>query len=45
MEVEDNVDDILITPRNFCFVLLIDGNNILLPLEMAHPGQVHQHNS
>ena len=45
MEVENDVDDILIAPRYLGFVLLIYRNNILLPLEMAHPGQVHQHNS
>ena len=45
MEVEDDINDILIAPCNLGFVLLINGYDIFLPLEMAHSGQIHQHNS
>ena len=41
MKVKDDIDNILVSPRNFGSVLLINGNNIFFPTKLPHPSQIH----
>lgn len=43
--VEDDVDDVLVAPGDLHPVLLVDGDDVLGPLEVAHPGEVHEHDA
>lgn len=43
MEMKDYINNVLISERDFQLILLIDGYNILHPLEFAHTRQIHQH--
>ena len=45
MEVEDDVDDVLVAPRDLGLVLLVDRDDVLLPAKVPHPRQVHQHHA
>lgn len=45
MIMEDDVDNVLISPGNFGFILFVNWNNIPFPTKMSHSSQVHQHYS
>ena len=45
MEVEDYINDVLIPPRYFAFVLLIDRNYVLFPTKLPHSSKIHEHHS
>ena len=45
MVVEDDIDDVLVAPRDFQFELGEDRLQVTLPVELAHPSQVHQHHA
>lgn len=43
MKVKQNVDQILIAPRDLQLVLRVQRLNVLGPLELTHSRQIHQH--
>lgn len=43
MKVEDDVDDVLVSPCDGQTIVLVDGDDVLLPTEATETGQVHQH--
>lgn len=45
MIVEQDVDDVLITPYQLQSVLFVDWHDVLFPLEVPHSGEIHQHDA
>ena len=45
MKVENDVDDVLVAPRDLQLVLSVDGHHVIHPLKFPHPRQVHQHHA
>lgn len=45
MIVEENVDDVLIAPRDAQFILLVYGQHLSFPIEVTHSGEIHQHDA
>lgn len=45
VEMEDNINDVLVSPYYFAFILMIYGNDIFFPTKVPHSCQIHQHHS
>lgn len=45
MKVKYNIDDILITPCDFQFILFVNWYNIVGPAKCSHACEIHQHDT
>lgn len=44
MVVENDVNYVLVAPRNLMAVLFVDWHDVPRPLKLAHAREIHQHN-
>ena len=44
-EVEVDVDEVLVPPRDAHSVLLVVAHHLVRPVQLPHPGQLHQHHA
>jgi hypothetical protein len=45
MKMKYNIDDILITPCDFQFILFVNWYNIVGPTKCSHACEIHQHDT
>ena len=43
--MEEDVDEVLIAPRDVILMLLVVGNDVVHPVRLQHPSHVHQHHA
>lgn len=44
MKVKKNVDNVLVSPGDLQFVLMVDGQDVVNPAKCTHSSEIHQHN-
>ena len=45
MEMEENVEQALVTPSDVVLVGVVEWQNLFDKLELSHPGEVHEHDA